>query len=107
MDLYRFGRNAELFGDFFVSETVEVTEHDDLAAPVGQGADGVGEHLEFVALVEGFGGAGLGVQHDEFSLLVDGLGGVRAAAAEEIEGGVAGALVPVLKPPLPRLAPRP
>jgi len=90
MDLYGLGWNIELVGDFLVGETVEVAEHDDLAATVGQGTHRIGEDLEFVALVDGFRGARLRVEDDELRLVVDGLSGVRTAAAEKIEGGVAG-----------------
>ena len=46
MDFYGLGRDAELVGDFFVGEAVEVAQHDDLAATVGQGAHGLSEDFE-------------------------------------------------------------
>jgi len=47
-----------LGGDLFVGEAVEVAQHDDLAAAVGQITDGGGEHFQFLLLVDGLGGVG-------------------------------------------------
>ena len=78
-----------MVGDFFVSKAFEVTEHNDLAAAVWQRAHGVGEHFEFVALVDLLSRSGPVFQNREFDQIRHGLGRLRAAAAEEIEGDIA------------------
>lgn len=51
--------DAELGGDLGVGEAVDPAQREDLRAARGQGADGLGEDLEFLFMGEFFGGMGL------------------------------------------------
>lgn len=84
------GGNAERGSDLLVGVTLEVAEHDDLAAAVRESLHGVGEDLKFLLLADGLGDVG-GLFNDVGGFRMgDRLGGCVFATAEEIEGGVAG-----------------
>lgn len=88
--LHGFGGDAERGRDLLVGVAFEITEHDDLAAAVRERLHGVGEDLKFLLLADGLGDVGR-LFNDAGGLgMGDGFGGRVLAAAEEIEGGVAG-----------------
>lgn len=59
LHLHRLLGDAEARGDFLLGEALELSEHDNFAAPRRQRIDGFGEQPYFVAAARGFGGVRL------------------------------------------------
>ena len=89
MHLHGLSRDAELDGDFLVGKAVEIAEQNDLAATIGERAHGVGEHFEFVALVELLTRPRPILQNRKLDQIRDRLGRLRTTAAEKVERRIA------------------
>jgi hypothetical protein len=69
---------------------VEFAEGQHAAAALGEGLDGLGEKLEFLVMTGGFGDAGPIIKDGQEVDLCYAVDGDNLAAAEIVEGGVAG-----------------
>jgi hypothetical protein len=48
LGLHRLGGNIQLHRNFFVRESIQITKHDDLPAPIRQSPHGLGQELKFL-----------------------------------------------------------